>query len=45
MRRLLIALAFLFAAAPALADDKPLNDLVADYEAYALGQDPIQAGR
>jgi len=44
MRRLLIALAFLFAAAPALADDKPLNDLVADYEAYALSQDPIQAG-
>ena len=45
MRRLLIALALLFAATPALADDKPLNDLVADYEAYALGQDPIQAGR
>ena len=50
MRRLLIALALMFAASPllsgaALADDKPLNDLVADYEAYALGQDPIQAGR
>ena len=49
MRRLLIALAVLFATSPllsgpALADDKPLNDLVADYEAYALGQDPIQAG-
>jgi uncharacterized protein (DUF885 family) len=47
MRRLLIAVALLFSASsgPALADDKPLNDLVADYEAYALGQDPIQAGR
>ena len=45
MRNLLIALALLFSAAPALADDKALNDLVADYEAYALGQDPIQAGR
>jgi len=45
MRRLLIALAFvLFAAAPAWADDGPLNKLVADYEAYALSQDPIEAG-
>ena len=33
MRRLLIAIALLFAAGPALADDTPLNALVADYEA------------
>jgi uncharacterized protein (DUF885 family) len=47
MRRLLIAAAFaaLAAAAPALADNAPLNRLVADYEAYALSQDPITAGR
>lgn len=45
MRRLLIALAFLFAAGPALADDGPLNALVADFETYALSQSPIQAGR
>uniref|UniRef100_UPI0025FCFA9C DUF885 domain-containing protein n=1 Tax=Phenylobacterium sp. TaxID=1871053 RepID=UPI0025FCFA9C len=45
MRRLLIVFALLFAAQPALADDGPLNALVADYEAYALGQDPIAAGR
>src|SRR3954451_14576371 len=52
MRRLLTVFALLAALAaspllsgPARADDKPLNDLVADYEAYALGQDPIQAGR
>ena len=50
MRRLLIALALLFAAAltsagPALADDAALNALVADYESYALAQDPITAGR
>ena len=49
MRRLLIAFAALAIAAPALAapetGDKALNDLVADYESYALGQDPIAAGR
>ncbi len=45
MRRLLIVLALLVAAGPALADDKALNILVADYEAYALSQDPIGAGR
>ncbi|MDB5423545.1 MAG: hypothetical protein JWQ29_961 [Phenylobacterium sp.] len=50
MRRLPILLALLFAAllsvaGPALADDAALNTLVADYEAYALGQDPITAGR
>lgn len=45
MRRLLIALALMFAAGPALADDAALNRLVADYEAYALSQDPVTAGR
>ena len=50
MRRLLIVLTLLFAAllssaGPALADDGPLNILVADYESYALSQDPITAGR
>jgi len=45
MRSLLIALALLFAAGPALADDTPLNTLVADYTSYAMGQDPITAGR
>ncbi|CAN5369344.1 DUF885 family protein [soil metagenome] len=44
MRRLLFALAVLMFAGPALADDKPLNTLVADYEAYALADDPITAG-
>ena len=46
MRPLLIALALvLFAAGPALADDAPLTRLVADYEAYSLSQNPIEAGR
>jgi uncharacterized protein (DUF885 family) len=45
MRSLLIALALLFAAGPALADDAALNALVADYTSYAMGQDPITAGR
>ena len=44
MRRLLLSLALLLIAGPALADDKPLNTLVADYEAYALADDPITAG-
>lgn len=44
MPRLLLALALLLFAGPALADDKPLNRLVADYEAYALADDPITAG-
>ncbi|HET6969784.1 MAG TPA: DUF885 family protein [Phenylobacterium sp.] len=49
MRAVLIALALSFAAqfsltSPALADDKALNQLVADYESYALSQDPVQAG-
>ena len=45
MRSLLIALAVLTIASPAFADDKALNELVVDYESYALGQDPISAGR
>ena len=45
MRRLLIVIALLFAAAPALAQEAALTALVADYEAYALGQDPVTAGR
>src|SRR6185437_1587437 len=50
MRRLLIAFVLALFAAPvaaglARADDAPLNRLVADYEAYALSQSPIQAGR
>ncbi|MDP3869636.1 DUF885 family protein [Phenylobacterium sp.] len=44
MRRLLLALALLLFAGPALADDRLLNALVADYEAYALADDPITAG-
>jgi len=45
MRRLLIAVMFALFAGPALADDAPLNRLVADYEAYALSQNPFEAGR
>jgi uncharacterized protein (DUF885 family) len=46
MRRLLLAFALvLFAAAPALADDRPLNAVVAAYEAWALADDPFTAGR
>lgn len=45
MRRLLITLALLFAAPPAFASDAALNAIVADYDAYALSQDPIAAGR
>lgn len=45
MRRLLITLAILFVASPALADDATLNAIVADYDAYALSQDPVAAGR
>jgi uncharacterized protein (DUF885 family) len=44
MRRLLLALALMLVAGPALADDKPLNTLVAEYEAYAMADDPITAG-
>ena len=45
MRSLLIVLALVFSAGPALAEDTPLGALVADYTAYAMGQDPITAGR
>jgi uncharacterized protein (DUF885 family) len=45
MRNLLIALALLISAGPTLADDTALNALVADYTSYAMGQDPITAGR
>ncbi|HEV2532735.1 DUF885 domain-containing protein [Phenylobacterium sp.] len=46
MRRLMFALALvLFAARPALADDRPLNAVVAAYEAWALADDPFTAGR
>ncbi|MDB5492754.1 MAG: hypothetical protein JWP86_91, partial [Phenylobacterium sp.] len=45
MRRLLLVLALVFIAGPALADDRPLNALVADYEAWALADDPFTAGR
>ncbi|MFC3071428.1 DUF885 domain-containing protein [Phenylobacterium soli] len=45
MRRLLIALVLVLVAGPALADDRPLNRLVADYEAWALADDPFTAGR
>jgi uncharacterized protein (DUF885 family) len=45
MRQALIALFLILMARPALADDAPLNKVVADYEAYALADDPIEAGR
>ncbi|MDB5434650.1 MAG: hypothetical protein JWR47_907, partial [Phenylobacterium sp.] len=44
MRRLLIAFILTLFAAPAFADDTALNRLVADYDAYALSQNPIEAG-
>jgi uncharacterized protein (DUF885 family) len=45
MRHLLIALAAMLLATPALADDAALNRLAADYEAWALADDPLTAGR
>jgi uncharacterized protein (DUF885 family) len=45
MRRRLIALALVLFARPALADDRPLAAVVADYEAWALADDPFTAGR
>jgi uncharacterized protein (DUF885 family) len=45
MRSLLIVLALLFSAGPALAQDAALSALAADYASYAMGQDPITAGR
>ena len=44
MRHALFALVVLLFAGPALADDRPLEAVVADYEAYALADDPITAG-
>lgn len=44
MRVLLVIAALLALARPALADDRALNRLVAQYEAYALGDDPVEAG-
>ena len=44
MRLLLVVVALLSLARPALADDRALNALVAAYEAYVLGDDPIEAG-
>ena len=45
MRRLLLGLALVLLARPALADDRPLNGLVSEYEAWALADDPFTAGR
>lgn len=50
MRSLLIVLTLLSAAllgfgSPAHADDKVLSELAADYQSYAMGQDPIAAGK
>jgi len=43
MRRALAVLALTLAASPALADDTALNKVVADYEAFRLTDDPIEA--
>ncbi|MDP3746076.1 MAG: DUF885 family protein [Phenylobacterium sp.] len=43
MRRTLAVLALTLAATPALADDAALNKVVADYEAFRLTDDPIEA--
>jgi len=43
MRRALAALALTLAATPVLADDLALNKVVADYEAFRLSDDPIEA--
>ncbi|WP_309643837.1 DUF885 family protein [Phenylobacterium sp.] len=43
MRRALAVLALTLAATPALADDTALNKVVADYEAFRLADDPIEA--
>jgi len=44
MRLAPLALAFALGASPALASDEALGKLIADYEAYALAQNPIDAG-
>ncbi|MES2897219.1 MAG: DUF885 family protein [Pseudomonadota bacterium] len=43
MRHALAVLALTLAASPALADDAALNRVVADYEAFRLADDPIEA--
>ncbi|MDE2488618.1 MAG: DUF885 family protein [Alphaproteobacteria bacterium] len=45
MRRLLLVLALLMFARPALADDAALNKVVADYDHWWLADDPFAAGR
>ena len=45
MRTALLALICLFIAAPALADDRAVNRIVAEYEAYSLKDDPFSAGQ
>jgi uncharacterized protein (DUF885 family) len=45
MRPALIALCLLLFALPAYADDRALDALIADYEAFMLADDPIEAGR
>jgi uncharacterized protein (DUF885 family) len=45
MRRFLLLIAVLMLARPALADDAPVNRLVADYERWWLADDPFAAGR
>ena len=44
MRLLLLVVVLLGLSRPALADDRALNAVVAAYEAYALGDDPVEAG-
>ena len=45
MRRLLFVFILLLVAGPAFADDRPLNRIVADYEAWVLSDDPFAAER
>ncbi|OXE36087.1 MAG: DUF885 domain-containing protein [Phenylobacterium zucineum] len=45
MRTALFAMVWLWLAAPALADDRAINHLVAEYEAYSLKDDPFAAGQ
>ena len=45
MRQIVLGFVLLLLAGPTLADDRPLNRIVADYEAYALAEDPFEAGR
>lgn len=45
MRGLILALALLFAASPALAHDAAMAKLAADFDAWILAEEPILAGR